>query len=132
MASGSSSSSRYAAVEATTRSTSEEKEQPASGAEERGHAEEADAAAGALTWQELFSGWGGGHYEAGRGGFGRWFRKDRRASGGWGLGRRGNGRNGGGRCIRRAGGLSAQFAAAWDLLSYLSANGYLSIYQVVW
>ena len=37
----------------------EEEEQPASGAEERGHAEEADAEAGALTWQELFSGWGG-------------------------------------------------------------------------
>ena len=61
-------------------------EQPASGAEERGHAEESDAAAGALTWQELFSGCVGGHYEAGRGGFGRWFRKDRRASGGWGGG----------------------------------------------
>jgi hypothetical protein len=37
----------------------EDEEQPASGAEERGHAEEADAEAGALTWQELFSGWGG-------------------------------------------------------------------------
>ena len=36
----------------------EDEEQPASGAEERGHAEEADAEAGALTWQELFSGWG--------------------------------------------------------------------------
>jgi hypothetical protein len=31
-------------------------------------------------------------YEAGRGGFGRWFRKDKRASGGWGGG--GNGRTG--------------------------------------
>ena len=37
----------------------EDEEQPASGAEERVHAEEADAEAGALTWQELFSGWGG-------------------------------------------------------------------------
>ena len=51
-------------VEATTRrwrtsGPDEEEEQPASGAEERVHAEEADAEAGALTWQELFSGWGG-------------------------------------------------------------------------
>jgi hypothetical protein len=50
-------------VEATTRrwrtsGPDEEEEQPASGAEERGHSEESDAAAGALTWQELFSGWG--------------------------------------------------------------------------
>ncbi len=37
----------------------EDEEQPASGAEERVHAEEADAEAGALTWQELLSGWGG-------------------------------------------------------------------------
>ena len=45
-------------VEATTRrwrtsGPDDEEEQPASGAEERGHAEESDAAAGALTWQEF-------------------------------------------------------------------------------
>ena len=41
------------------RSPDEDEEQPASGAEERGHAEEADAEAGALTWQELFFSGGG-------------------------------------------------------------------------
>ena len=56
----------------------------------------------------------GGHYEAGRGGFGRWFRKDKRASGGWGGG--GNGRNGGrGRpdAFRGRENLVHRFAAAW-------------------
>ena len=80
-------------------------ERPISGAEERGHADEADAAACAPTWQEKFYGVGG-HYEAGRDIFGGWFRgaSARGARGVGEVGERKRRKGGGGPPMHSAGG----------------------------
>ena len=109
-------------------------ERPISGAEERGHADEADAAACAPTWQEKFYGVGG-HYEAGRDIFGGWFRgaSARGARGGWGGGGKKE-EEGRGRPANAFGGregLGHRFAVAWVRVRAAFGDGYVCAPRVV-